>query len=501
MSGMSGMDGGGGVAWAPSKYGYVFAFTVLAAIVLSGVFNWSVVAISRRRRKRVSARTGPLHTLVQFWRELCYVKVYRMTGGELIVCAAYIGLLLSFLLSRVWNATAIIFWEALAFRAAHMTIAQLPFLFALSTKRNLLAFVLATSYERLNIYHRLIAVSTLTTATLHMGYFLKEWLYYDAFADQWEMMSRMLTWGSAAWGLLIFLVASSYLARPFRYDIWLGVHIASAAAFIAMAWLHIPVDLRAYLYAAIAVWAADRLTRAVLTRRRKATVEVLSGAVRLKIEKPLSGFVHVTVPRLGLASHPLTLSDGAMTIKVKRGWTRSLHRRCMSLEGTETVDCLIDGPYASSELPPSSFSTVVLIGGGTGNSYTHALAHKLAADRGVCTRVLVVEVYRHASHLDWFTRPSEKGLVYVTRDGDREDSAEREPDSSAAAAPVRQGRPDLYDLLDSALPWDDGESGVFVCGPRSMADDARRAVLRISDERAAKKGLGSEAIYLHVEEH
>ena len=497
---MSGMGAGpvGGAPWPSSKYGWVFATVTLVFVAVAGLYNWSFRLLALQRRRRGSSATGTLHTVVQFWRELCYVKVYKLTGGELLTSAAYIGLLLSFLLTRVWNATPIIFWEAIAFRAANLTVAQLPLLFALSTKRNLLAFVLATSYERLNVYHRLVAVCTLTTACLHMGFFLREWLFYVAFADQWQLMRRMLTYGFAAWGLLIFLVVSSYLARPFRYDVWLGVHIVSAVAFVATSWLHMPPARLPYLYAAIAVWGLDRLSRLIMTRRCKATVEVLNGgAIRVKLDTPRSGFAHVTIPRLGLASHPLTLCDGAMTIKVKRNWTRALHARCLSLDDASTVDCLIDGPYATSELPPNTFGTVVLIGGGTGASYIHALALDLLRDRGCCSKVILVEVYRHVGHLDWFAI----NRLRVQADGDEKVKLFVTRDDDLSHENVTCGRPDFDELLDAALPFDGGESAVYVCGPSSMTDDVRRAVLRLSDQRASKKGLGSEAIYLHVEEH
>lgn len=61
------------------------------------------------------------------------------------------------------------------------------------------------------------------------------------------------------------------------------------------------------------------------------------------------------------------------------------------------------------------------------------------------------------------------------------------------------GRPDFAAALDSVASGALGEMGVFVCGPSSMTTQVRSTVVNSSDARGVKKGTGSDAIYLHIE--
>ena len=61
------------------------------------------------------------------------------------------------------------------------------------------------------------------------------------------------------------------------------------------------------------------------------------------------------------------------------------------------------------------------------------------------------------------------------------------------------GRPMIEDLTRAALEQARGETAVLVCGPRSLSDDVREAVVRLSDERAVNKGSGADGIWFHGE--
>ncbi|KAL1849542.1 ferric-chelate reductase Frp1 [Paecilomyces lecythidis] len=61
------------------------------------------------------------------------------------------------------------------------------------------------------------------------------------------------------------------------------------------------------------------------------------------------------------------------------------------------------------------------------------------------------------------------------------------------------GRPNPQNIIRKALEQAEGESAVVVCGPPGLADDVRRSVVYLSDERAVHKGTGAQGIYLHVE--
>ena len=61
--------------------------------------------------------------------------------------------------------------ESVGFRCGVVTLAQLPLIFLLSGKNNIIGFLSGVSYERLNWLHRWCARCMLLTATIHMGYF------------------------------------------------------------------------------------------------------------------------------------------------------------------------------------------------------------------------------------------------------------------------------------------------------------------------------------------
>jgi hypothetical protein len=64
---------------------------------------------------------------------------------------------------------------------------------------------------------------------------------------------------------------------------------------------------------------------------------------------------------------------------------------------------------------------------------------------------------------------------------------------------IVSGRPMPRTIIRKVLEKAEGESAVVVCGPRGLADDVRRSVVSLSDERAVHKGTGAQGIYLHVE--
>lgn len=62
--------------------------------------------------------------------------------------------------------------ESVGFRCGVITLSQLPLVFMLSGKNNIIGYFSGISYERLNWLHRWCARCMLLTATMHMGYFI-----------------------------------------------------------------------------------------------------------------------------------------------------------------------------------------------------------------------------------------------------------------------------------------------------------------------------------------
>ncbi|BFZ52982.1 ferric-chelate reductase Frp1 [Savitreella phatthalungensis] len=499
-----------GASWASETYAKAWLATVLISCALVGGCRWLLYWRTAVRR---SPNTGPLHSALQLAREATYFQSNGFSCAQLLGCGAYIVILLSFLLSDVWSSTPVVFWEAIAFRAAYLTVAQMPLLFALSTKRNILAFVLHTTYGRLNVFHRLAALCTLTTATIHMGYFLREWTFYDIFYEQWSIMGMsMLRWGFAAWGLLIFLVATAYLTRERLHDAWLWLHISSAVSFLVMTWLHLDPPYRGWIYGTLAIWAVDRLMRGInllacslsgpraQIKQLDAVLEITVSGANMTIRP--SQHVLLTIPSLGPGAHPLTLlprEQPTFVVKIKRGWTRRLANW-----PEKSLTCALEGPYAGSHLPPRAFAATTLICGGTGGSWTHAVLQNLLQDPGHCRRVVLIEVYRRSEDTAWYERDRAIAMEHARGKGIMLEiciylTSAQHGGSEKAGLRIIPGRPSFACLLDRALPWCEGESAIYCCGPPSLCDSVRHEAVVLSDSRAAKKGLGAEAIYVHIE--
>jgi predicted ferric reductase len=298
--------------------------------------------------------------------------------------------------------------EDVAFRCGVMTLAQIPLLFLLAGKNNIIGYLSGVSYEKLNWLHRWCARCMLLTATMHMGYFFTSWARYDYIG--WKLQNDPLAWkGLAAWSTLIWIVFSS--ATPIRgwcYEFFVVQHLVSFAVLIGFVYVHIPIVRRGWVVAPIVLFFLDRTLRAL--RALYANVSLFHpkqrqqgqmksflackaeftplphNTTRVIIRNPPISWTpgqhmflscHSVVP---LQSHPFTVAsipeDGVMEflIKSESGGTRRFFRHAekthsqsdASIQG-KTVT--IEGPYGCIR-PLRQFDSVVLFAGSTGATFT-----------------------------------------------------------------------------------------------------------------------------------
>lgn len=430
----------GSTPYSNQTYAKIYWYLMAVCILAIGLVSWSFRLISYLRMRAASidkagsSTTNFTYTIVSIFREASYSQLHipyfgiLPSTGNLLICGSYLVILLSCLLSRVWS-TIPIFWEAIALRAAYLCVAQLALLIALSTKKNLIAAITHSSHERIILFHRLVGICVLMTATLHMGYFLREWLYYDVWKSQWAQMGMsMLRWGFAAWGLLIFILFTSLgFIRQRLYESWIIVHIASMIAFFAMLILHLDPPYRPWAYAPMIIWAIDRLmrfsSRAYLhvdlknmKFRGEASIEILPGGItkvtvpNFRMTRRAGQFAYVSVYKLGINSHPFTIvsppdsADVVFMMKAKQGLTRLLHKQAASQlpPNNRGVMCAIEGPYGGSHSALQGFDSVVLIAGGIGSTFTHSLFLDLVRNPGCCRRVNYIWAMKSSKEAQWF---------------------------------------------------------------------------------------------------
>jgi ferric-chelate reductase len=223
------------------------------------------------------------------------------------------------------------------------------------------------------------------------------------------------TIGATAFGALFL-----FSLRPVRthaFEFFLILHICLVAVFLVCSYLHQPqcvsdlvgLDkpltashrLSLYIWLAIGFWGFDRVCRVlrlvfVNTRTStpvKAVVErVSSDAVRITLPNrhiDWSAGQHAFLSLPGISglpfeSHPFTIASIreptvdrdrnhplVFIIRAMDGFTRHLYNYAVT-HPSKPVTVLVDGPYGRPP-PVNSFSSVILLAGGSGVSYTLSL--------------------------------------------------------------------------------------------------------------------------------
>jgi predicted ferric reductase len=352
--------------------------------------------------------------------------------------------------------------ENVGYRCGFVTLAQIPLLFLLAGKNNIIGFLTGISHERLNWIHRWCARCMLFTATIHMGYFFSAWAPYDYIGVQ--LKENTLVWkGVAAWAVLVWIVFSSMTPiRGWCYEFFVLQHLVSFAVFIGFVYIHTPAEVHTYIWIPVGLFWFDRVVR--LLRVLYANISIFHPAqrktgqassfwackaeftplphntTRIVIQNPPIRWTpgqhvflscHSIVP---LQSHPFTVAsipaDGRMEflVKAETGGTKRFFRHAEKTHGlpassprscTRTV--AIEGPYGCLR-PLRQFDSVVLLAGSTGATFTlpllrdilqgwkerstHAKGSSslLSPQTGAVTRhVRFVWVVKSRGQLGWFS--------------------------------------------------------------------------------------------------
>ncbi|KAI9768955.1 MAG: hypothetical protein M1840_004551 [Geoglossum simile] len=314
-------------------------------------------------------------------------------------------------------------YEDIGYRCGFVTICQLPLLFLLAGKKNIIGFLTGSSYERLNWLHRWVARCLFFTTLLHMGYFFASWARYDYIMVKIKT-DAITQKGLGAGVVLLWIVLSSVSPiRGWNYEVFVIQHLLSFAALLVMIYLHVPQEVRVWIWIPVGLFFLDRLLRLAVVlfnnfslfhprRRRdgkcsgvwacKAEFVPLShNTTRVIIANPPINWeagqhvflsCHSIVP---LQSHPFTIfslpEDGKMEflIKAKRGGTGRFFRHAERNRGLPTTEgshisrksIAIEGPYGRIR-PLQQFDTVILLAGSTGASFTMPLMRDIVSRWG-----------------------------------------------------------------------------------------------------------------------
>lgn len=422
--------------------------------------------------------TRSVATMMAISREITYAKLplalpvkLRRTSptlGRTLVVAAELVLVLILCFYRLdpkdkWQ------WEDVGYRTGAVALAQVPLVFLLAGKINIIGLLIGSGYERLSWLHRWTARILFLTVTIHMGFWFRNWDRYDFILRKMKK-DEITQKGFAAWCILLWIVLSSWAPiRRWNYEVFVVQHVVTFAGFTAAVYLHIPKGEKRWVWIPIGFAIADRVGRYLMVLYTnlslfhprsnrgglwacQATLEPLgSDMTRVSIHNPpvkWSPGQHVFLACHSIAplqSHPFTIAslpqDGKMRflIKSKTGGTKRFFGHAEKHQGLPLakddvgqghgVAVAIEGPYGRIR-PLRQFDSVVLIAGSSGCSFVMPLMRDLVASWkksgqkqsrisvfgrpvGAVTRyVRFVWVVKSRRHFEWFAAE----LTEVSRD-------------------------------------------------------------------------------------
>ncbi|KAJ9332848.1 hypothetical protein DTO027B5_5458 [Paecilomyces variotii] len=341
-------------------------------------------------------------------------------------------------------------------------------------------------------------------------------------------------------GIAMLIIAVSTVPLVYRryYEVFYLIHLIMFLLILITVAMHRPKFSTSTVIIIIftaCLWFTDRLLRFLKIcwnfPRNYATLTALpDGAIRVRLSRSVravaGSHAFLWIPAIRLTeTHPftmLTTDPPEFVIKVHDGFTRDLwkyvsgeHKRDQKLR------CSIDGGYGQV-LNFKQFDTVILIAGGSGASFTFAIALDLIRRKSDVKRIDFIWAVRSQDILTWYDNelrqlqsdPRINFHIYITRYAmaldevtemptpSSPDCSDSDPSSPMAeitvydiekgAAPettkeklpfsmnIHQGRPNISDLIEATISGTDPKDriAVGVCGPGDLVDRTREGVSR-----------------------
>ncbi|GKU01628.1 ferric reductase transmembrane component [Fusarium langsethiae] len=348
------------------------------------------------------------------------------------------------------------FLSNVASRTGWMAIANLLIVIVLSLKNTPIVILIASSYERLNILHRIVGYTTLIFAMVHAG------TYTAVFGSQ-NFLERLLVkeeiFGMVALGSFITLSFAGAVLRAWWYELFYYIHISFWILAIIMTGLHQPEPGKKVLYivyVSAGIWAVGRIVRfgRLVANGVNNTVTLTplsNGGTRVTLTKaPLRsasgkhGFLWVPAVR-ALETHPFTMvavDPLEFVVAAYDGFTQRLHSYALGNPGIK-LKASVEGPYGT--LPDiKRYNKIILIAGGSGASFTVGAALDMLKklDRNTNIFIEFIWMIRNQAYLSWFAQHLEtlhrdhrvSTKIHVTRASATESVPHRQPSTSSNAS-------------------------------------------------------------------
>nr|XP_031857867.1 uncharacterized protein CI109_006739 [Kwoniella shandongensis]KAA5524939.1 hypothetical protein CI109_006739 [Kwoniella shandongensis] len=279
-------------------------------------------------------------------------------------------------------------------RTGIMSFYNMPLLWALAGRNDVLLWLTGWSYTTMNKFHRWVAFVATMQAIAHSAAYT--WIEREILAE--EAAEQYWWTGIIATICMSLLLPLSIRAiRQRFYEFFLISHILLALGSLVGCFYHVKIwdgDYDGWMWACTAIWLFDRFLRyiriAILSFRTNktggntiASITSQNGLIRLTTTTaipitPKPGhYYYLYTPRsiTPWENHPFTLAswekganggtDLHFLIAPHKGATRKLQKRIAQAESGVTMRILLEGPYGHTDaLEP--FDHVLLVAGGSG---------------------------------------------------------------------------------------------------------------------------------------
>ncbi|CAN3365783.1 ferric reductase transmembrane component 5 [Diutina catenulata] len=376
-----------------------------------------------------------------------------------------------------------------------------PLLILFGGRNNLLLWLTRWNFATFVMYHRWIGRVVFGLASAHAIAF--SYAMNSLGVEEYSPMMRrdyMVAGTVAVVATGAIVVQGALMLRRRHYEIFIGLHLLCAFAFIIGSWIHVaPFNHAQFYVVASAIWILDRGLRVIRMLRfgaPYASLTVVDDTIRVEIDSPNwqpnpggFGFVYFFRPSCFWQSHPFTFNyvgdKIVFYVKIKGGTTHGLYRHLMTCRGqTDRIRVCVEGSYGEPS-PAYKCDNAVYVAGGNGIPGPYYEARSLALSRPYSKQTItLIWVIRHYSSLRWFykelqllQRTKIRVVVFVT-------APERQYHINRLKVEFLEGRPCMDTIVRSTKAATRGSIGFVACGHPKMVDDLRKACIDNLDTRS-----------------
>lgn len=249
------------------------------------------------------------------------------------------------------------FVDDVAFRAAWVSITQIPLVYMLSAKWGPIRLMTSMSHERINWAHRWVGRILFLSATVHFGIMKSSISLEDILRSHDEGMS-VVRYGIVTYAFLLWIAITSIVPlRRWSYRAFYINHYVSTIIFLIMVGQHVPSFARIPIYLASIIVATDKLaTTYFFIRNNISVIPPSRKFIRSRGNRKFSiGFpIRMTTPPPSVSSLPTQTTDSTTIIRIANipfTWRPGQHIR-LCVPALELFSFHPFTPANSSAMPP-----------------------------------------------------------------------------------------------------------------------------------------------------